>query len=193
LDIEFIKVKQENSDKEVEIWAQDEARLGLQPVIRRTWSLKGKRFIADQVRKYQWIYIFAFVHPLTGKSFWLIMPTVNTTLMNIALNEFSQYVDPRKEKIIILLMDNAGWHRSKELEIPENIQIFPLPPYSPELQPVECSWPLLKEPVANAYFDNLDKLEEVVSDRCEWLGKNPEILKGAVGFNWIQEIEDTRD
>jgi len=177
----------------VEIWAQDEARLGLQPTVRRTWSPKGKRFIAAQVRKYQWIYIFAFVRPLTGKSFWLIMPTVNTILMNMALKEFSEFIDPANEKKVLLLMDNAGWHRSKELEIPENIQICPLPPYSPELQPVECGWPLLKEPVANAYFDNLDKLEEVVSDRCEWLGKNPDILKGAVGFRWIQEIEDTRD
>lgn len=193
MDIEFVKVKKENADKKVEIWAQDEARLGLQPVIRRTWSPKGKRLIAAQVRKYQWIYTYAFVHPLTGKSFWLILPTANTVIMSMALKEFSQYIDPRNEKKILLLMDNAGWHISKELEIPENIQIFPLPPYSPELQPVECSWPLLKESAANTYFDNLDKLEDAVSDRCAWLGKNPEVLKGAVGFSWIQEIEDTID
>lgn len=190
---EFIKTKQENADKQVEIWAQDEARLGLQPTVRRTWSPKGKRFIARQIRKYQWIYAYAFVHPLTGKSFWLILPTVNTILMNMALKEFSEYIDPENKKAILLLMDNAGWHRSKELEIPENIQIFPLPPYTPELQPVECGWPLLKEPVVNAYFDNLDKLENTISKRCQWLGKNPETLKGAVGFNWIQEIEGTRD
>jgi len=189
LDIKFVKVKKENADKDVEIWAQDEARLGLQPIIRKTWSIKGKRPIAKQIRKFQWVYPYAFVHPLTGKSFWLILPTVNTVLMNIALQEFSEYIDPKKEKIIILLMDNAGWHRSKELEIPENIQIFPLPPYSPELQPVECSWPLLKESVANVYFDNLDKFEQVVSKRCLWLTKNPKILKGKVGFSWIQKIE----
>lgn len=189
MDIKFVKVKKENADKDVEIWAQDEARLGLQPIIRKTWSIKGKRPIAKQIRKFQWVYPYAFVHPLTGKSFWLILPTVNTVLMNIALQEFSEYIDPKKEKIIILLMDNAGWHRSKELEIPENIQIFPLPPYSPELQPVECSWPLLKESVANVYFDNLDKFEQVVSKRCLWLTKNPKILKGKVGFSWIQKIE----
>jgi transposase len=191
LDIEFLKIKQENTDKQVEIWAQDEARLGLQPTIRRTWSPKGKRFIAQQIRKYEWIYTYSFVHPLTGKSFWLILPTVNTTLMSLALKEFSEYINPQKEKYILLLMDGAGWHKSKELEIPENIQIFPLPPYSPELQPVECGWPLLKESIANKYFDNLNTLEDTVAKRCEWMFKNPEILKGAVGFNWIQEIEDT--
>lgn len=89
------------------------------------------------------------------------------------------------------MIDGAGWHKSKELKIPENIQLFPLPPYSPELQPVECSWPLLKEPIANQYFDDLDKLEDTVAKRCKWLEKNPKILKGAVGFSWIQEIEDT--
>jgi transposase len=191
VELEFLKIKQENLDKEIEIWTEDEARIGLQPTVRRTWSLKGKRFIAKQVRKYQWIYPYAFVHPLTGKSFWLILPTVNTKIMNIALKEFSDYVDPRKEKKILLLIDNAGFHTGNELEIPENIQIFPLPAYSPELQPAECSWPLLKESVANMYFDSLDKLEKVVCERCQWLEKNPEILKGAVGFSWIQEIEST--
>ena len=113
--------------------------------------------------------------------------------MNLALKEFSQFIDQENKKKIILLIDNAGWHRSKELEIPENIQIFPLPPYTPELQPVECSWPLLREPIANKYFDNLGKLEDVITKRCAWLNKNPETLKGVVGFSWIQEIEDRRD
>jgi transposase len=177
-------------NKKIEIWAQDEARLGLQPTIRRIWAIKGKRPIAKQTRKYQWVYAFAFVHPLTGKSFWLILPTVNTALMNMALKEFYEYIDPKKEKVIVLLIDNAGWRKSKELEIPENIKIFPLPPYTPELQPVECSWPLLKETVANKYFDNLDTFENIIAKRCSWLNKNPATLKGAVGFSWIQEIED---
>lgn len=187
---EFARTKRDNHDKKVEIWSQDEARLGLQPILRKVWSPKGKRPIAKQTRKYQWIYTYSFVHPLTGKSFWLTLPTVNTTLMNMALKEFSEYIDPDQKKVIILLMDGAGWHKSKQLEVPENIQIFPIPPYTPELQPVECSWPLLKESVANKYFDNLDAFENIIAKRCLWLSKNPETLKGAVGFSWIQEIED---
>lgn len=187
---EFVKNKQENTDKKIEIWAQDEARLGLQPILRRMWSPKGKRPIAKQTRKYQWIYAYSFVHPLTGKSFWLTLPSVSTVLMNLALKEFSQYIDPQNGKIIILLVDKAGWHISKELEVPENIRLCPLPSYTPELQPVECGWPLLRESVANKYFDNLDKFENVIAKRCAWLNKNPATLKGAVGFSWIQEIED---
>jgi len=189
LETEFVKVEGENTDKKVEIWAQDEARLGLQPILRRIWSPRGERPIAKQIRKYQWIYAYSFVHPLTGKSFWLTLPTTNTILMSMALKEFSKYIDPENEKIIILLIDRAGWHVSKELEIPKNIRIFPLPSYTPELQPVECGWPLLRESVANRYFDDLDKFENVIVKRCAWLNKNPETLKGAVGFSWIQEIE----
>lgn len=184
-----LRIKQANPNTTIELWSQDEARLGLQPTIRRTWSPKGKRVIAVQIRKYQWVYVYAFVHPATGKSFWLILPSVNTALMNLALREFSEYIDPKQEKIIVLLIDGAGWHRSKELEIPENIRVFPIPPYSPELQPVECGWPLLTESVANGCYENLNTLERVVAKRCAWLEKNPEELKGAVGFQWIQEIE----
>jgi len=188
-----VNIKRTSAGKSVEIWSQDEARLGLQPILRRTWSPRGKRYIATQTRKYQWVYVYAFVHPVTGKSFWLILPTVNTCLMNMALKAFSEYVDPRDEKIILLMMDGAGWHRSKELETPGNIRLVPLPPYSPELQPVECSWPLLKESIANGYYDTLERLENVIATRCEWLLSNTEILKGAVGFRWIQEIECNSD
>ena len=190
---ECLTIRKGYPGKQLEIWSQDEARLGLQPTIRRTWSPRGKRYIATQVRKYQWVYVYAFVHPMTGKSFWLILPSVNTKLMNMALDEFSRYIDPKKKKLIVLLIDGAGWHRSEALETPENIRIFPIPPYSPELQPVECGWPMLKESVSNGYYDDLDSLEETLSKRCEWLSGHPDTLKGAVGFRWIQEIESTTD
>lgn len=188
-----ITIRKECPGKRLEIWSQDEARLGLQPIVRRTWSPKGQRYVATQVRKYQWVYVYAFVHPMTGKSFWLILPSVNTELMNMTLDEFSRHIDPQKKKLIVLLMDGAGWHRSEALETPENIRIFPIPPYSPELQPVECGWPMLKESVANGYYDDLDSLEASLSARCEWLSNHPDTLKGAVGFRWIQEIESTID
>jgi transposase len=193
LDSEFVKAKKEYAIKKIEIWAQDEARLGLVPIMRKMWAPKGERPIALQTRKYQWIYVYSFVHPDTGKSFWLLLPTVNTALMNLALKEFFDFVNPGKEKHIILLIDGAGWHTSKELKAPEDIQIFPLPPYSPELQPVECGWPLLKEPVANRCIDTLDELEQSLVERCQWLIENPEILRGAVGFSWIREIESRID
>ena len=146
--------------------------------------------MAHQTRKFKWVYVYAFVHPATGNSFYLILPTVNTDLMTLTLKEFKKEIDPNDEKIILLIMDGAGWHRSKDLEVPEGIQIIPLPPYSPELQPVESGWPLLRESMANGHFDTLDALEKVIEKRCLWLMENPKILQGEVGFGWIREIEE---
>lgn len=190
MDAEYVRLKKENPEKKVELWAQDEARLGLQPVIRRMWAPKGKRVIANQVRKYQWLYVYAFVHPTSGESFYLLLPSVNTDLMALALREFQKEVDPKDEKIVLLLVDGAGWHRSNELDVPKNIVLFPLPPYSPELQPVECGWPLLRESMANECFESLDALEQTIEKRCRWIIENPDVLKGEIGFEWIRKIEE---
>ncbi len=186
----LLALKRWHPEKKIEIWAQDEARLGLQPITRKIWFTKGKRPIASQCRHYQWLYSYTFVHPADGDSFWLLLPQVSIPIMNLALKEFSQAINPDNEKIIILLIDRAGWHMSKETEIPENIRLFPLPSCTPELQPTECAWPLLKESIADRAFDNLDELEQTLIPRRRWLIKHPEILKGAAGFNWIRKIED---
>ena len=109
--------------------------------------------------------------------------------MNLALKEFAEYVNPDGKKSIVLLIDGAGFHTGKEMEIPENIQIFPLPPYTPELQPVETVWPLLRESVANDPHTDLNAFEEKLVIRCEWLGQHPDTVRGAAGFSGIREIE----
>lgn len=116
------------------------------------------------------------------------MPEARTDVMALTLREFSQYHNPKQNKIIILLIDRAGWHMSPDLEIPANIRLFPLPPYTPQLQPVECIIPLLKESVANRSFKDMDTLEDTLVNRCKWLMKHIDIVKGAVGFDWIVNI-----
>lgn len=177
----------------IEIWAQDELRLGLQPVTRKIWALKGHRPIAKLDRKYQWLYCYGFVRPLTGDNFWTIMPRVDTEIMSLSLREFADYHNPQRNKIIILLVDQAGWHITKKLDKPKNIRFFPIPSHTPELQPAECMWPLVKECVANESFDDLDELESVVVPRCKWLIDNPEIVKGEAGFEWLRQIEYRTD
>ncbi len=73
----------------VEIWAQDEARLGLKPVIRRVWAPVGQRPTARFKRAYEWTYLYGFVHPESGELFWMIVPTVNTEMFSLALREFA--------------------------------------------------------------------------------------------------------
>jgi hypothetical protein len=77
---------------EIELWAEDEARLGLKPVMRRVWAPVGKRPKALFKRGYKWSYLYGFVRPESGEGHWLILPTVNVELFSMALNEFAEEV-----------------------------------------------------------------------------------------------------
>jgi len=135
-------------------------------------------------RRYQWCYIYAYVHPKTGKVVWLILPIVNTEAMNISLRIFAEEVGAGPGNRIVLVLDRAGWHTSKGLEVPEGVHLVFLPPNSPELQPAERLWPLLNEVIANRAFDSLDELEDCLAVRCNELDTQPEVTKGRVDYHW---------
>jgi len=116
----------------------DEHRVGLKPVIRRVWAHKGHRPIIRVQQRYEWLYIYGFVHPESGASQWLLLPTVNVEVFSIALKHFALAIGAGPNLHIMLVLDCAGWHKSGELVIPEGIHLVFLPPYSPELQPCEC-------------------------------------------------------
>ena len=125
----------------------------------------------------------------TGETYWLLMPTVSVEVMNLALAEFARDVNPEAKKQIVLLVDRAGFHTSKAVRVPAGIELFYLPPYSPELQPAERLWPLLREVIANRVLKTLSSLEKVLVNRCQWFSKNWDIVQPHVGFQWICEIE----
>ena len=105
-------------ERAVEVWVQDETRLGLKPIVRRVWARKGQRPLAFHRTRDEWLYVYLFVHPASGQSAFLILPTVNSELMSLALREFQRGVDPEGRKVLVLLLDNAGWHRAKDLQVP---------------------------------------------------------------------------
>ena len=88
-------------------------RLGLKPVIRRVWAPKGKRPVAKVKRRYEWLYVYAFVHPATGEVHWLMLPKVNVEVFSMALKHFAQEVGASKDRRILLVIDQAGWHTGK--------------------------------------------------------------------------------
>ena len=90
----------------------------------------------------------------------------------------------RMDRIIILVLDNAGWHTRPGLTVPEGIRLVYLPPYSPELQPAECLWPVLDEPLANKHFATIQDLDGVVAERCTTFVAAPDLYKGKVDFHW---------
>jgi transposase len=178
------EIRKAHPKAKIELWAEDEARLGLKPVIRRVWAQVGKRPVARFKRGYKWTYLYGFVRPESGEVYWLILPTVNTELFSMALNEFAKEVGAGKDKRIVLVVDKAGWHTGKEVEVPEGIHLEFLPPGSPELQPAERLWVLTNEGVANGLFEEIEEIERALVERCLELLDQTETIKGLTNYHW---------
>ena len=181
-------LRRDHPGKAVELWAEDEARLGLKPIVRRVWSLRDRRPTACGRTRYEWLYVYGFVHPASGRNLELILPSADADWMGLALAEFARWADPGGEKLLVVLVDNAGGHVAGDLRVPPNVRLFHLPPCTPELQPAEHLWPLVREALANRGFDHLVGLAAKLRRRCDWLAEHPEVVKGAVGFHWAVNL-----
>jgi hypothetical protein len=115
-------------DKPLEIWFQDEARVGQQGTLTRLWARKGSRPRAPKDCRYAWAYIFGAVCPDRATGAARVMPHANTEAMNAHLTEISRHVAPGAHALLVL--DGAGWHSSRSLIVPDNITLMPLPPLS---------------------------------------------------------------
>ena len=133
---------------------QDEAGFGRINKPKYCWCEKGIRpcVPCHHIREYR--YAFGAVEPLTGDSCFLVMPECNTVCMNLFLKHLSeQYVDD----VILLCCDGAAWHKSKGLDVPENIVLFYIPPYTPEMNPIEQIWKeIRKRGFCNEVFASLE-------------------------------------
>ena len=165
----------------VELWDEDEARLGLKPVTRRVWAPVGQRPIARFNRGYKWTYLYGFVCPQSGEVFWLILPTVNVELFSMSLRKFAKEVGAGEDKQVLLVLDQAGWHTGREVELPKGIHLEFLPKGSPELQPAERLWPLTNEEVANRLFE---EIEEALVKRCVELLAQRETITDLTNYHW---------
>ena len=121
----------------MEIWFQDEARVGQKNKITRRWAKRGTRPSAPHDQRTTSTYIFGAICPALGKGAALVLPSCNTDAMNLHLVEISRTVAPSAHAV--MLMDQAGWHMTNALIVPENISIIPLPAKCPELNPVKIS------------------------------------------------------
>ncbi len=156
---------------------------------RQIWVEEGSQHEAIVNWKREWLWLYAFVQPQTGETYWWILPYVNTKLFSRVLKDFAQHFGVGKNKRIILPLDQAGWHLSDQLEVPEGIHLVPLPPYSPELQPAERLWPLVNEPLANQAFETIAEVEELVYQRCRRLLKQQQLIQGLTFYHWWPEVE----
>lgn len=180
------QVRQEHPNSAVELWTMDEHRLGLKPIIRRIWTVRGEQPTAQVNWRYQWLWLYGFVHPESGETYFWILPKVNITLFNRVLADFAKEFGLGKNKQVVLALDQAGWHTSEQvkLHLPEGLHLEFMPSHSPELQPAERLWPLTNEPMANRSFETLDELEQVLFERCRELLKQPELIRRITCYHW---------
>jgi len=163
----------------------DECRLGLLPIHRRVWALKGTRPRVDVYPRYQWLYVYAAIEPTRGRTFSMIWSTVNLEAMQYWLNEFSRALDA--DEHALLVMDGAGWHSETGLKWPENVSPLWIPPYSPECNPSERLWTILKESIANKVYHDIGHLEAAVGASLRsWQNRTSELSK-LTSFGWWRD------
>ena len=171
--------KQDNTK---DLYFFDEARFGTHSKIGHGWFTKGSRAPVKVKLGFKSFYLYSAVNSRSGEGFTLMLPHVNTECMNVFLSKMTEAV---QNKSIIIVMDGAGWHRSKDLEIPSNIEITLLPPYSPELNPVERMWLYIKQrTIKNKVYDTLEGLEDVI---CNFLSNklSSTILKSVCSVDYL--------
>jgi len=167
--------------RKVRLMFQDEAGFGRINKPRGCWCPKSVRPVVPchHIREYR--YAFGAVEPLTGESFFLVMPWCNTEMMNLFLEELSKEFP---EDDIVLVCDGAGWHRSKTLAVPENIHILLLPPATPEMNPIEQIWKeIRKRGFRNEIFQTLEKVMDRLCDTIHDLPKA--LIQSVTGRQWL--------
>jgi transposase len=138
---------------------------------------------AQHVREY--LYAFAAICPHDGQMSSFITDHVNAHTMSLHLQ---QVADEYPDEDILMIMDGASWHRAKDLRIPPNMTIRLLPPYSPELNPVEHLWDEIREKYfANRCFDSLDAVADMLLKALRDLHHNKGLIKSMSAFPWIVE------
>jgi transposase len=148
-------------DKPVKIWVADESRFGLHTQSRRCWALRGQRVVIPQQQRYEWEYVYGALEVLEGDAQFRFMPSVNLDFSRDFLRQIAAS-DPAAEHVVI--QDQAGFHpRAGDAKLPERIHLLPLPPYSPELNPIEGLWDQVQDVTCNRRHESLDALEETLT------------------------------
>ena len=160
-------------------------RVGLIPSTRRAWSKKGKRPLCHSINRYEWFYIYSVVFPFKNEQFTIFMPRVDTKCVNMFWDKF---LNDFKDDLYLIVWDGAGFHRSKDLKKFPRLKFLQLPPYSPELNPVESIWPVYREFIANKTFKDLFELEKELIKAFWFIENNKKDILKRTRFNWIKKV-----
>jgi transposase len=176
------QIREQYPDKRIAVWFQDEARIGQQGTLTRVWAQRGSRPRAIRQTEYQWGYLFGAVNPLTGQSSALISPTVSTRLMSAHLRMIAEASGA--DVHVVLVLDGAGWHVANDLKVPASMTLLFLPPYSPELMPMERVWAWMRQhDLSNRVFEDEAAIDQAC--RASWNKLTPERLRTITATSWL--------
>src|SRR6188508_554823 len=161
--------------KPVEVWFQDEARVGQQGTLTRVWARRGTRPRAPRDRRYAWAYLFGAVCPERAVGAGLVLPYADTEATGLHLAEIGRQVAPGAHGVVVL--DRAGWHGARDLVVPGNITPLPLPSYAPELNPVENVREYLRQnKLGHRVWPDYEAIVATCCDAWNWLAAAPDRL-----------------
>jgi len=167
----------------IEIWFQDEARVGQKNGLVRQWARRGTRPRQPADQRYESAYLFGAICPARGVGAALALPHANTEAMQLHLEEISAAVAVGAHAVLIF--DRAGWHTTPNLLVPENITPIWLPSRAPELNPVENIWQYLRANwLSNRVFETFDDIIDATCDAWNKLTAEPEIITSIGMRNW---------
>src|ERR1700737_3448619 len=188
LQLERVRAAQARGTR-VEVWFQDEARIGQKNSLTRVWGQTGSRPVAPKDLGFASAYLFGAVCPSQSKAAALIMPVCNTAAMNHHLCEISSQVAADAHAVVIL--DGASWHNSHGLMGPSNITLLALPPYSPELNPVERIWHYLRSHwLANSVFRSLADIMDACEMAWNRFATNTGLVRSLCAVAWAPASSD---
>jgi hypothetical protein len=166
---------------------EDEARIGQKGRVCHRWYTRGKRPPGRADQRYTFAYVFAAVEPGTDNAFALVMPEVSTEAMQVYLDRLSATIAP--DEHVVLVLDQAGWHGANDLKVPASITLLPLPPRSPELNPVERLWLYLKERfLSHRLLDDYDAIVDAACLAWQRLISEPGRINSLCSYPWIVQV-----
>jgi transposase len=164
----------------VKVFTQDETRIGLLPIVRHRITACGVQPIAPVGHRFDNFYLVGAVEPLTGESFFLELPTLNTQTFQLWLEEFAHAFS---DSLNILVLDNGAFHKAKALAWPANVVGCFLPPYTPELNPIERLWRDLKDKLSDLMAKSIEEFSDTV---CRLItGYSKAALRSLTGYPYF--------
>ena len=172
---------------QIDVWFQDEARFGQQNQTTRIWAEKGTRPRVVKQQQFEYGYLFGAVCPSTGQTEALISPLVNKEMMTLHLSQISKATEYGRHAVVII--DGAGWHTLDTAAPFDNVTLIKLPPYSPELNPIEQVWQWLRQRcLSNRTFKGFEDIVEQLSRAWNAFISDIERVKKLCAREWIKLI-----